>query len=416
MSQIGARFLLTAYRLLGYGALPFFTLSSLPPERRGFLPEAEIWIHAASVGEAVVAAAIIRAIKRIRPRSRLLLTLQTLTGLQKARELLAGIKGVKMARAPFDLPLYAKRAFERVSPRVFVLVETEIWPNLLEEARKRKVAMVLVNGRLSSRSFPRYQRLKPLLRYLLSGFYALGVIGPLEAKRFLKLGAQEEKLFLLGNAKYDLIRERAQQTSPAKSARRLSPESRWVVFGSVRRGEEETIANVISSLRREIPGVSFLLAPRHLESLPSFEKALAQKGLKGQIWSRIKTPTTGLVLLDEIGPLFETYALAQVAFVGGSLVPKGGQNPLEPAAFKVPVLFGPHMENFPYESERLVSTGGGRRINHEEELTKALRHWLFQEAEREKAGLAAYRVLEEFAQAAERYAELVIRALNRLPL
>ncbi len=416
MNDLWAQLLLFVYRAFGSLITPFLALSSLAPERKGFLPPAEIWMHAASVGEALAAAAIIRAIKRIRPRSRILLTLQTQTGLQKAQELVGSLPGIHLSLAPLDLPFYVKRALRNVSPRVLVLVETELWPNLLEKAGREEITLVLVNGRLSAQSFPRYQKIRPLIRHLLQKFYALGVIGPLEAKRFLRLGAEEEKVLLLGNAKYDLLRERAQKFSPQRVLRKLSSRTPWVVFGSVRRGEERPLAQVIARLQRERKDLSFLLAPRHLEALPSFEKALGEEKLTFKRWSGIEHPETGLILLDEIGPLFETYAQAQVAFVGGSLVPKGGQNPLEPAAFKVPVLFGPHMENFPYEAEQLVSRGGGQRVNSPEDLLERLQNWLEQEEERKKAGLSAYQVLEEFAQAAERYAELVIKALNRLPL
>ncbi len=411
-----ALLLLGLYRLAGHLLTPLAALKRLEPQRRGFLSPAEVWMHAASVGEAGVAAAIIRAIKRIRPRTRLLLTLHTRPGLKRAAELLKDVPGLELALAPYDLPRYARRAFGRVSPRVFVPVETELWPNLLEEARRRGVVTVLVNGRLSARSLRRYQRIKALMEHLLRGFYALGVIGPLEAKRFLQLGAEKEKVFLLGNAKYDLLRERARDLKPEKARKKLSSSTNWVVFGSVRRGEERMVSRAIRQLKDGSRALSFLVAPRHPESAPVFAESLRAEGLTPAFWTALERPADGVVILDEVGPLLETYALARVAFVGGSLVPKGGQNPLEPAAFRVPVLFGPHMDNFPYEAEKLVSNGGGRRVADAQDLAQKMDFWLRNDAERTRAGTNAYQVLEEFSQAAENYAELVIRALNRLPL
>ena len=401
-------FFLWIYRLLGYLLYPFFLLKNPPPERKGFLPQAEIWVHAASVGEAAVAAAIIKALKRIRPRSKVLLTLQTQTGIKKAQELIGDLASVSFA--PYDLAPWVKRAFRQVSPKILVPVETELWPNLLEEAQRQKVVLTLVNGRLSARSFRNYRFVRPLLQRLLAHFSALGVIGPKEAQRFANLGASEEKVFPLGNAKYDLLLERIRQ----KKDPFLDSSKRWIVFGSIRRGEEKAAVESLFQIQRSLARVGFVLAPRHLNLIPKIESELEKRGLSYGKWSQ--TRKEQILLLDEIGPLLSIYSQATVAFVGGSLVPKGGQNPLEPAAFRVPIAFGPHMDNFPYEAEALIQKGGGKRIKNTQELTSTLLYWLEHEKERALAGKAAYQVFLSFLGASKRYAELIIKSLNHLPL
>ncbi len=405
-------FLFNLYRGLGYLLTPFFLFHSNRPDRRGHLPEAEIWIHASSVGEAGVAAAIIKSLRHFRPCSHILLTLQTTDGQRQAQKLLQ--ETTLTSLAPYDLMPWARRALRSVCPRILVLVETELWPNLIEEAKRQKVPVVLVNGRLSARSLSRYRLVKPLMAKLLDGFYALGVIGPLEKERFLSLGAEEEKIFVYGNAKYDLLWERAQQLID-KRPQTLPQGLKWVVLGSIRSGEEEFLLDVITHFRRSHPELGFVLAPRHLKLVPSLEKRLKARGLSWARWSS-KIRKTPLLLLDKIGPLLEVYAQAHLAFVGGSLVPKGGQNPLEPAAFKIPVFFGPYMDNFLYEAQELLNNKGGIQIKNKEDLIKGITEFILKDTDRIQYGKRAFKSLEKFLGASERYAELIIRALNHLPL
>ncbi len=404
---------LAAYRTIGYLLTPFFN-RKVPPPRRGDLPRAELWLHAASVGEAQIAASIIRAFRQKRPKTSILLTLQTKTGLLKARELL-GSEKVALSLAPWDLPAYARRAFQKVRPRVFALIETEIWPNLILEAQRQNTLLLTLNGRLSERAFRRYRLLRGLLKRLFRGFRALGVIGPLEARRFEALGAPKDRLHILGNAKYDLLYERKKQLSGKKDHSKLSSSQKILTFGSLRGGEEKEAVKAVSLLRKRFPEISFVLAPRHLERLKALGKELQKRKIPYTFWSRLPEDTAPVILLDAIGPLLEVYAHSYASFVGGSLVPRGGQNPFEPALFERPLLFGPHMENFPYEAEALQETVNGIVVKNGEEIFEKFSYWLENPSEAQRAGKLAHRALEKFLGASRRYASLLEEAFNHPP-
>ncbi len=348
---------------------PVFKRKGLALERQGFVPgPVDLWMHAASVGEANVAVAILKEFLKLFPNVRILLTLFTPTGLKKAKELIRDNR-VDITLAPYDLPSFVNRAIKQAQPKVFALVETELWPNLIFLSWKAGVKVLLLNGRLSKKSFPRYRLIKPLFREILPIFATLCVIGHVEAKRFEALGAHPEKIKIFGNAKHDLLKKRAEGFDPTPVKMRLGLEQEEVIiFGSLRRGEERFIVETIYHLHSQ-KGLIFVLVPRHLELLSSLKKALEQFGLSFDMWSELDGKYRHrIILVDEIGPLFGLYSIAKIAFVGGSLVPKGGQNPMEAAAFGVPIIFGPYMENFEIEARSLRKEGGGFLVKNVNEL------------------------------------------------
>ena len=366
------------------------------------MPRATLWLHAASVGEAGVAAAIIKALREKNPSLTILLTLQTETGLKKARELLGG---ENIALAPLDCPGFVARAFENVRPQVLALIETELWPNLISSARKFGVKILLLNGRLSQKSLKRYLLFKNFWAGLLNHFEAIGVIGPKEAERFLKLGAPEEKIRILGNAKYDLLRERSQKISTGE-IKALLDTGRLITFGSVRSGEEKQVVEATRLLLNTFPTLTVALVPRHLSLVKRLKRWLTSYGLPYALWSRKeKAP---VIIVDEIGPLLSFYAASYAAFVGGSLIPKGGQNPLEPAAFKRPVIFGPHLTNFPYEAKALKERLGEEIVvRNAQEIFAQFSSFLRDEPKTKALGERAYAVFESFVGASKRYASLL---------
>lgn len=396
---------LRLYRLLGQGLEPFIA-SKLCPSRRGELPRAKLWLHAASVGEAGVAAAIIKALREKNPSLTILLTLQTETGLKKARELLGG---ENIALAPLDCPGFVARAFENVRPQVLALIETELWPNLISSARKYGVKILLLNGRLSQKSLKRYLLLKNFWAGLLNHFEAIGVIGPKEAERFLKLGAPQEKIRILGNAKYDLLRERCQKIKP-REIKALLDTGRLITFGSVRSGEEKQVVEATRLLLKTFPTLTVALVPRHLSLVKRLKKWLASYGLPYALWSQKKRAR--VIIVDEIGPLLSFYAASYAAFVGGSLIPKGGQNPLEPAAFKRPVIFGPYLTNFPYEAKALKEKLGEEIVvRNAQEIFAQFSSFLRDGEKTQTLGERAYTVFESFVGASKRYASLLNEVL-----
>lgn len=398
------------YRIIGRGLALF--LSHKSGARQGHLPgPVDLWVHASSVGEATVAAAILTKFRKLQPQARILLTLFTETGLTKAQELLKETD-VRTSLAPYDLPAFVTRALEKARPRVLALVETELWPNLISLAREKGIRVVLLNGRLSARSFPRYRLLRGLFRPLLQGLSGLAVIGPREAERFQALGAPPERLQILGNAKHDLVWQRARSwdATPLRRHLRLG-EERVLVFGSVRTGEEDPVVQVIKALWPR-DDLRFVVVPRHLHHLDRWERTLAEAGLPWERWTTLKQGMKGrLLLVDAIGPLFGLYSLAYAAFVGGSLVPKGGQNPMEPAAFGVPVLFGPYMENFENEKRALLQTGGGLVARGARELTLLLEELLNRKELYRQAAQGASKALEGLIGAAQKQAAWLARFL-----
>ncbi|QJA06631.1 3-deoxy-D-manno-octulosonic acid transferase [Thermosulfurimonas marina] len=396
-----------AYRLASFLAerllRPFFPGRFRPPEAG----PVDLWMHAASVGELRVAEALLAALASRGASPRVALTLQTESArrLAQRRNLPA-----QVFSAPWDGPRTVVRTLEILRPRVLVLLETELWPNLLAEALRREIPVCVVNGRLSDRSFPRYLALRRLFRPLLERLTFVGAISPLDRERFLALGAPPERVEVVGNAKYDLlVAEKERVDLEGLSARlRLREGEKVVVFGSMRGGEESLVREVVRQLaaREE---VRFVVAPRHLERVSSFKKALEDLGLSLEFFSRHRPAR--IVLVDEIGPLFGLYGLATAAVVGGSFVPKGGQNPVEPAVWGVPTLFGPHMENFREEVRRL-SGAGVRMVQTSAEALSLLRQWLDEEGTRREAREALQKSLSALLGASERYAARILRILN----
>lgn len=380
-----------------------------PPEEDGV----EVWMHAASVGESRVAAAILEETLRLRPGLRVLLTLQTRSGLEQARKLLKSLPGIRIRLAPWDGPGTIGAWLRKLSPRVLVLVETELWPNLLFEALSHGTPVLILNGRLSSRSFSRYRRLRPLFAPLLARVSMAGVISEEDRERFLALGIPPERVRVLGNAKHDLSFRRVEDLDPVPLVRRLGlrPGERLLVFGSMRRGEEEAVSRIISGLI-SVPDLRFAVVPRHPERAPEFEKHLTARGLTVSFFrNNHQLAGARIIVVDEIGPLFTLYALAEAAVVGGSFQPLGGQNPLEPAILGKPVLFGPHMENFPLESRILLSGGGARQVNSVEEALSVLSDWLHHPDKAREQGWKAFQCARKLRGASRRYAELLLRFL-----
>jgi 3-deoxy-D-manno-octulosonic-acid transferase len=342
------------------------------------VPEIEpggVWIHAVSVGEVELARRLVTEIRGRRPELPILLTATTATGLALARKTLADTAHVLVC--PLDLPRPVDRAFAAADPKLLVLVETELWPEMLHAAGARGVAVAVVNGRLSEGSFARYRRIRGLFRTLLEPLSAVLVRDASDAGRFEELGVPAHRVRIAGNIKYDLEPDRAPLEWTAE-ATRLAGDRPVVVAGSTMEGEEQQLMDAVDRLAAEGIRPFVVVAPRHPERFDAVDELLRRRGLA--VARRSAFPDlpdrADVWLMDSIGELARAYGLGAVAFIGGSLVPTGGHNPLEAAVWGVPVLSGGHVFNFQEVYDELVAAGGARLVADGGELAAALGRWL----------------------------------------
>ena len=368
-------------------------------ERLGALPPAlatgapSIWIHAVSVGEALVARGLVRELKARFPALRVIVSTTTPTGQAVARQSLAA-DGVFYN--PLDLPGPVRRVLAGLDPVLLVLVETEIWPNLIHEAHRRGTRIAVANGRLSPRSFPRYRRARRLLARVLGEVDLFLMQGEAHAERARAIGAPAGRVRVTGNLKYDA--PPAAGPSPVLEAV-LGGEGGaplWVA-GSTMAGEEEAVLGALAEARAAAPRLRLLLAPRHPERAAEVTALVERGGYRVRRRSALGESgwTEGDVLvLDTMGELAQAYALATVVFVGGSLVEAGGHNVLEPAAAGRAVVVGPHMENFQEIADEFRAQGGLVQIATAADLGPALVRLLGHADERERLGTRAKALVE----------------------
>jgi len=371
-------------------------------ERLGVLPagvpRGGIWVHGASVGEMSALAPFLRKAARRAGRKGVVVSAMTPAGKRRARELL----GFPAVNLPLDCGPWVRRALDRAAPRTVIVAETELWPVFVTEAARR-AKLAWVNGRISDRSFPRYLMVRPLVREMLSKFDVLCVISGRDAERAVQLGAPSRRVRVTGNLKADLI-------VPASRPGGV-PGGQWFVAGSTRPGEEEQVLAAFALVRKAHPRLRLCLAPRHLDRAGEVA-ALAQKS-GFRVARRSSGPARArladVLLLDTHGELASFYRLATAAFVGGTLVPIGGHNVMEPAAAGVPVLFGPHTGNVREEAAGLVRSGGGYRVADGRALAEALGRLVSSRTAEARAGARARGFLRSRQGVARRVVALLAR-------
>jgi 3-deoxy-D-manno-octulosonic-acid transferase len=327
-----------------------------------------IWFHAVSVGEVEAAFPLIQSFLARFPSSEVLVTCMTPTGSARIRAVLGD--SVHHVYLPYDLPAGAARFLDHFQPKIGVVMETEIWPNLYRQCRQRGIPLAIVNGRLSEKSARGYRWAARLTAESLSAVSLIAAQTAADAERYIGLGADPKKVEVAGNVKFDVeFSDALRQQAKALRAEWFGARPVWIA-GSTHSGEEEQILEALAELRRTIPDVLLVLAPRHPHRLNDVLGLCAGAGLsvRRRSESRPCERTTGVFLIDSLGELRLFYGAADVAFVGGSLIPRGGHNVLEPAAAGCPVLFGPHTFNFAEIAEQLKQSGGGIEIEDAEQL------------------------------------------------
>jgi len=305
-----------------------------------------IWLHAVSVGEVMAATRLIRELNESLPHSLVAVSTTTETGQKLAKEKLPDSPVFYL---PLDLKFPVRRYLRILRPQMLILMESELWPRLIAECAKDRIPVVVVNARISDRSFPRYMRLRRLWRPFLEMISLFLAQSAETADRLIKIGAPEKRVRVTGNLKYD-VQTRTDNEMTRQIASLLHGTT-LIVAGSTLPEEEETLLAAWPAVSQAFPHAALLIAPRHTDRFPEVIQLIRKSGspfLQCSELTQTAKPITGgtILFLDTIGDLASVYALASVAFVGGSLVPKGGHNPLEPAQFSVPVVMGPSFENF----------------------------------------------------------------------
>ena len=369
-----------------------------------------IWIHAASVGEVLAAETLIAALKAKSAQRKVIFSTFTDTGNAMARRCV-GADAVFFL--PLDYPLIVRRALTQLDPAALIVIETEIWPNLLHEAFKLGIPTLLLSGRLSERALTRYLLFGGFFRRVLGCFTALGMQSEEDKARITRLGAEAKRVIVTGNLKRAVPRpgtSNAEEASQGEVAAGAQAKRPLLVVGSSHQGEEEILLGVFMSLKKQFPDLQLAVAPRHPERFAEVEKLLKSTGLsfekKSQIDARLSFDQD-VMFIDTLGDLGKYYARADIAFVGGSLVGVGGHNLLEPAFFKKPVLFGPFMANFRMLAEEMKNSGGGIEVSDRGDLLRSITALLIDPDKRKSAGATAYGVAARDGAVMERSLDLL---------
>lgn len=382
-------------------------------QRLGYLPvslnldgDPSIWIHAVSVGEVLAARPLLGELRARYPRLRLFLSTTTRTGQELARRSLGDVDGVFYF--PFDWTFTVRRTLDLVKPRVFLMMETEIWPNMLRECKRRGIKTIVVNGRISYRSFPRYRLVRGFFRHVLEDIDRFCVQGEETSRRLVSLGADPARITVTGSLKFDSL---GGSPTPGRGPERVlrffrvPPARPVLVAGSTLRGEEEIVLRAFNRFRITSPNALLVIAARHPERFSEVERLCRQEGLSTVRRSELPIdadPRADAVVLDTIGELAQLYQVATVVFVGGSLVPAGGHNILEPALFGKPILIGAHMENFAEIAATFLANGAAVQVHTAWEFEEELLSLMGDPVRRARVGAAAKALVEANRGAKER--------------
>lgn len=383
-------------------------------ERLGFtqtrFERAPLWLHAVSVGEVQASAVLVHALKNRYPDRPILVTTGTPTGAQRVKSLFGD--SVRHVYLPYDTPGAVRRFLERLRPSVGIVMETEIWPNLFRECRRRGIPLLLASARLSEKSVRRFKRLPSLTRDALE-HVRIAAQSPLDAERFEAIGAAQVEV--TGNLKFDIdVREEVAAAGRDLRAAQFGVRPVWIA-ASTHEGEEEQALLALERIRAQIPNTLLVLVPRHPQRFSAVEGLLRARGLHYASRSRgeVVTGSTDVLLVDTLGELLMLYAAADVAFVAGSLAPIGGHSLLEPAAMGCPIVVGPHNFNAPDIAQLFLSSGAAIQIDDANALGDSVVRLLNDADERERMRARAREILQTNRGALERLIEIVDRLVSR---
>jgi 3-deoxy-D-manno-octulosonic-acid transferase len=372
-----------------------------------------VWLHAVSVGEVLQLRSVMKLLVAQRPNWEFVITTTTRTGLDVARR---EFSEHTVCYCPLDFSWAVRTALTRIRPTALVLVELELWPNLIAAAKSLGISLSLINGRLSARSFRGYRQVRWLVGRLLRQFDLIAVQNPEYARRFLSLGASTQRVAITGSIKFDGVQHDRGNPRTAEIRRHFGLRDGEIVFiaGSTQAPEESLALDTWQSLREEFPSLRLILVPRHAERFDEVASLVISRGWPLRRRTDAATgdsPAETVLLLDTLGELGACWGLADIAFVGGSLTRRGGQNMLEPAAYGAAVLFGPNTQNFRDIVEQLLSRRAARMVASGAELTDAVRDFLRQPETRQALGDPAREFVASQQGAATRTVALLLQTI-----
>ncbi len=385
-------------------------------ERLGFLtspPFADrpLWFHAASAGEVASIAPLLRVLRQQASSQEIVLSVLTPAGKEMAHRLCPDLSYVFYA--PLDIPQVVRRVIRRLNPSLLILVEAEIWPNLLAVAQKEGIPTALISARISDKGYQRAKYLRPLLRWALGHLDFIGAGFEQDAERLRRMGAPPERVKVMGSLKF------AQQEPPLREQEALRLRQEWgiptdcyvIVAGSTRPGEEEILCRALKRVLQEIPNILMILAPRHLERVEEVRAIIEKSGFRPELRTEYQKPLLPekrvILLLNTIGELSRVYALADVAFVGGTLVPIGGHNLLQAVAQGKPVLFGPYTQNVREVAQKLEELQLGFCVKDDQELALRILELLRSESYRKDLRERALSFLEPHQKVIKDYLQVI---------
>ncbi|MFH1245582.1 MAG: 3-deoxy-D-manno-octulosonic acid transferase [Candidatus Omnitrophota bacterium] len=388
--------------------------------RLGFFPDKVIerlrgqkvfWVHTVSVGEAHAASCFIKVLKERYPGHRLVISTVTKTGNIVACNL-AGKEDV-VIYSPLDISFIVRRVIELVNPLLLIVAETEIWPNLIINLSKRNIPVVVVNGRISAGSFKGYKLFRAFMKSILEKVSLFCMQTENDAQKIIELGAERGRVKITGNMKFDV---QSVDVAPQNIDLGLTKEERLFIAGSTHRGEERLILKVYKELVNDYPDLRLLIAPRHIERAPEIEQLIVEFGFAPCRFSQsaVRKPQTAqrIFILDTIGQLKTLYAHAEIVYIGGSLVPHGGQNPIEAAVFAKPILFGPYMFNFSAIAGEFLRQKAAIMVNNEEQLKEAWQKILRDGQLRKELGENAQQLIQQNQGATLRNINFIKEIIN----
>ncbi|HOX06714.1 MAG TPA: glycosyltransferase N-terminal domain-containing protein [Planctomycetota bacterium] len=374
-----------------------------------------IWVHAVSLGEVAAGRPLVRLLAAANPDYEVVVSASTETGRDQAARLYGNERTFP---CPLDFSWTVAKAFDSVNPALLVLLELEVWPNLVGEAVRRRVPVAVVNGRITERSAQGYMRFKSALASTFGNIDLYAVQTEAYAERFAAIGAPRDRIVVTGSMKYDcsVVVGNPEKRETMRRRLLMRPETLVLVAGSTHPGEEQAVVDAVTKLSVRFPGLRLVLVPRHVNRVNDVVKDLASWGFSAVRKTAIDAagvtcrPPIGpkeVMLVDTTGELGDVYHAADAVFVGGSLIPHGGQNVIEPAGLGLPVLWGPHTFNFDDAVARILAAGGGQMVKDGAELALALEGLLADPRRRQMMGAAAQSAIARAQGAAEKTAEML---------